>query len=310
MIKEITGALLLATIQATTIVRYSSYTKNVLLTGMSHTYATYEYDVNDNQTIESANYIQYQTIQGNQSADGINRMQQIILKKQRLLPPEREYITDYYIYTYIENRTEEIGYISRQIKGQIRPYEQNYYLSLSWDIAVTENYPTNQLIINMLNGYTPQTYSELNQACNTSNTGIQNPVWNPLNINNINDLTNVYQIYTGNGFQNTLYIAEHIVIEYDGNEIGNTTQPLIDVVSWPKEETYTINYEYLASTDQEVINIPDIMFTVLGMPFAWFSTAFNFTLFPNTPYAVNISHVLLGIAVACLAIFIIKRILK
>lgn len=60
----------------------------------------------------------------------------------------------------------------------------------------------------------------------------------------------------------------------------------------------------------EVIDIPGLIFTILGMPFAWMSTAFNFTLFPGTPYAINISHIVLAIVTAGILLFIIKKVLK
>lgn len=59
----------------------------------------------------------------------------------------------------------------------------------------------------------------------------------------------------------------------------------------------------------EVIDIAGLMFQILGMPFAWISMAFNFTLFPNTPYAVNISHLLLGLIVSLIAIVIFRIIM-
>ena len=52
------------------------------------------------------------------------------------------------------------------------------------------------------------------------------------------------------------------------------------------------------------------MFQILGMPFAWLSIAFDFTLFPNTPYAINISHILLGLIVSLIAIIIFKQLMK
>lgn len=59
-----------------------------------------------------------------------------------------------------------------------------------------------------------------------------------------------------------------------------------------------INYEY--------VNIPDIMFNVLTMPFAFISQAFNLTLFPGTPYAVNIGNLLLIIIGVAIMITLLK----
>lgn len=68
---------------------------------------------------------------------------------------------------------------------------------------------------------------------------------------------------------------------------------------------YTVEAVY-----QEVVDIPGLMFTILGMPFAWISQAFNFTIFPGTPYAVNISHVFLTVIVALILIVVIKKIVR
>lgn len=60
----------------------------------------------------------------------------------------------------------------------------------------------------------------------------------------------------------------------------------------------------------ETLDIAGLMFTILGMPFAWISTAFNLTLFPGTPYAINIATILFTVLGALIAIWIIKRFIK
>ena len=56
----------------------------------------------------------------------------------------------------------------------------------------------------------------------------------------------------------------------------------------------------------EVVDIPGTMFTVLGMPFTFVSQAFNLTIFPGTPYEVNISLLLLGVLAVGIFVFIVK----
>ena len=65
-----------------------------------------------------------------------------------------------------------------------------------------------------------------------------------------------------------------------------------------------------ATLDYEVIDLPGLMFDILGMPFAWLSIAFNFTLFEGTPYAINISTLLLGLLVSLIALIIFRIIMK
>lgn len=60
----------------------------------------------------------------------------------------------------------------------------------------------------------------------------------------------------------------------------------------------------------EIVDIPGLLLTILGMPFAFVSQAFDLTVFPGTPYAVNLSHIFLAIIAAGILIFIIKKVLK
>lgn len=76
-------------------------------------------------------------------------------------------------------------------------------------------------------------------------------------------------------------------------------------------QPYQLNaaYTYTAIT-YEVINIPDIMFTILTMPFTFISMCFNnLTLFPNTPYQVNIGNIVFTLLAVVIIIWIIKKIL-
>lgn len=60
----------------------------------------------------------------------------------------------------------------------------------------------------------------------------------------------------------------------------------------------------------EVIDIPGIMFQILTMPFTFISMAFNVTLFPGTPYSINISQLLLALMAVLVFVFIIKIIIS
>lgn len=76
----------------------------------------------------------------------------------------------------------------------------------------------------------------------------------------------------------------------------------IDTIPGPKITGYIIpnvnNYE--------VIDLPNLLFSILTMPFAFISQAFNLTLFPGTPYQINISNLFLTILAILIFVFIVK----
>lgn len=80
----------------------------------------------------------------------------------------------------------------------------------------------------------------------------------------------------------------------------NTDSSLQNIYSITTETT--INYD--------VIDLPNLMFTILTMPFSFVSQAFNLKLFPNTPYYIDVSSLFLAIVATMTFIFIIKLILN
>lgn len=70
---------------------------------------------------------------------------------------------------------------------------------------------------------------------------------------------------------------------------------------------YNINYTPI---EAEVIDIPGLCFSILGMPFTFISSAFNLTLFPGTQYQLNVSQLFLTILGLMIIVFIIKMYLK
>lgn len=79
---------------------------------------------------------------------------------------------------------------------------------------------------------------------------------------------------------------------------------------WTTLPTTTCTSTYASTTTTEIIDIPNLLWTILTMPFAFFSTAFNLTLFPNTAYQVNIGNVILSILAILILVFIIKLVIK
>lgn len=75
-------------------------------------------------------------------------------------------------------------------------------------------------------------------------------------------------------------------------------------------ERWEIILNITSVSDPSVIDIPGLMFTILTLPFTFFTQAFDLTLFSGTPYAINISDVLVAIICILLLIYIIKLIMS
>lgn len=78
-------------------------------------------------------------------------------------------------------------------------------------------------------------------------------------------------------------------------------------------DTYNINItgtNIIPDGTYEVIDIPGLMWEIITMPFAFVSQAFNLTLFPGTPYQLNISNLFLSIIAIFVFVGIISLFLK
>lgn len=64
----------------------------------------------------------------------------------------------------------------------------------------------------------------------------------------------------------------------------------------------------LPDTNYEVIDVPNVMYTILTMPFSFISTAFNLTVFPGTPYALNFGNLFLTIVAIFILLWLIKKV--
>lgn len=86
--------------------------------------------------------------------------------------------------------------------------------------------------------------------------------------------------------------------EYYNYNLG-TTEPWPDALVPCNFNDIDLYYITLYGTNiipdgtYEVIDLPGLMWQILTMPFAFVSQAFNLTLFPGTPYQVNISNLFL-----------------
>ena len=117
----------------------------------------------------------------------------------------------------------------------------------------------------------------------------------------------------------------YIAIEYIPMAEGSYTD-LTTNATWPWNSLQmiapTTNYNIRTTTlvitgtnvipdgNYEVIDIPGLMWEILTMPFAFVSQAFNLTLFPGTPYQLNISNLFLSICAVIVFIWLITFIIK
>lgn len=60
----------------------------------------------------------------------------------------------------------------------------------------------------------------------------------------------------------------------------------------------------------EVIDLPNIIFTILTMPFTFISQAFNLTLFEGTGYDFNVGNFMLGVLAVLILLWLIKTVVS
>ena len=81
----------------------------------------------------------------------------------------------------------------------------------------------------------------------------------------------------------------------------------------PNQDKHTLKIAgtgIIPNTNYEVIDVGGLMFDIVGMPFYFISTAFNLTLFPGTPYQINISSLFLSLIAVLVFIFLLRLLLK
>lgn len=136
----------------------------------------------------------------------------------------------------------------------------------------------------------------------------------------INDTNGQWQRFRGdwqsnyiiNNSRSTFYILQEYLYEIDTSPDSKTpNNPNGTNELWTHLEfNLTTEIPVEEPTDYEVVDIGGIMFDILTMPFTFVSRAFNITLFPNTPYQINLSGLFLSIFAALVFIWIMKRFIK
>lgn len=138
-----------------------------------------------------------------------------------------------------------------------------------------------------------------------------------------NDISNgqYYEEINFEVIQNTtMYIfIEYIpMIKANWYDPGNqTTEPYdlynvmnVDGEFFPVQYLKLSGTNYVANINYEVVDIPGLMWQILSMPFSFVSQAFNLTLFPGTPYQVNIANLFLSIVAIFVFTWLITLFLK
>lgn len=89
----------------------------------------------------------------------------------------------------------------------------------------------------------------------------------------------------------------------------NSYNNLIDNQIVPTNYWCTATWEE-ENINQEVVDIPGLMFTVLTLPFSFISQAFNLTIFPGTPYQINFTNLFMTVIAIFVLLWLIKHIFK
>lgn len=174
-----------------------------------------------------------------------------------------------------------------QIKRTIYQSTEN-----DWDqfigrqISKNQTWTTKQQIEDINNGFY---YTKEEEIITTINqTNINADITDDITINITPDNNNyIYIIYTPELIEQTVSEEKNIIANGYIVRYGTTPTKITGTNIIP-DGTY------------EIVDIPGMMFEILGMPFAFVSQAFNLTLFPGTPYQINIANLFLSI----IAIFV------
>ena len=244
-------------------------------------------------------------------AQAINNSSMLI--KQRVLEKYRgdssanseKYSSHFYIMINYENRALSLDYLLITIQGIL--YTQYQAQSYYMEYQTYTNLEQNTAIANYLNNQKYTTYNQYYAVEQMFESLLDNTT--PIPISSLDDLTEeTLQLHPQTSTNVGVIFA--IDIYYDDNAPLPVDEPINLQINYPKEIVYDINF--LADSDNatDIVDIPGLMFSILGMPFAWFSQAFNLTIFPGTLYEINLSHVFIAVVASLLLIVIIKKILK
>lgn len=186
--------------------------------------------------------------------------------------------------------------------------DQCYY---EYYVALQDN--TNEADFNDVFGMTTYNYQLIDSAQTTmegTGTQIENTNGSRLALNEFGNST-----YSNNNLQNQtgkvyVFMERTQMINYFASDLTVWNRGYDFFYSQPYTTTLDYNW-YVSAQDvgnYEVVDVQGLMLTILGMPMAWITQAFNFTLWPDTEYALNVGHILSAVIIASVIIIIIKKV--
>lgn len=231
--------------------------------------------------------------------------------------PQYNYrILNYHDYNSIRYETSAIIITEITTYSGITNNTIDYEISLMNNNDITE-YPTIEADIIQY-----KTNNDLSEYINQTNYAIIN---NQLAI--FTDITNNFSYTQTKNINNTVIDEEYNIstniqlnniwktymityIKYNQNQydelqvdsfaVGN------DLITMDNAEIFGNIY---TGGGYEYVDIPNLMFTILTLPFSFISQAFNLTLFPNTPYSINIGNLFLSVVAIILLMWLLQKII-
>lgn len=101
---------------------------------------------------------------------------------------------------------------------------------------------------------------------------------------------------------NSNYLDFYLPFEYTTR--GSETYPLWELRKITITNLSPITHNY------EVIDIPGLIFNIFALPFTFITKAFDLTIFPGTPYQLNLSNLLMIVLSGLTFLFLIKYLMR
>lgn len=274
--------------------------------------------------IEDANYTEdyYYNISANQTL--MNITGKVNCQEERLFSDDELVIRT-------NNRTTHYTSIFYWLEIDSTKYIENANLSLNLYLNITTRDQTHSIVLNYTTWYS--TTTQMQTYWQSVEDQVEDPEFNYTQITNLLNNQWGYQNTTTNGIkyaqeqtlqnitltqtllQGKNYIAVYIeptirvntyTPEYYLYDTITSNRPWANIVDY--SDTIKLNGTYdNTQYNYEVVDIPGMMFEILTMPFTFISMAFNLTLFPGTPYTLDVSNLFLTIIGILIFVWILKK---
>lgn len=236
---------------------------------------------------------------------------------------------NYYTNYFLLRNTTYVGDVSTNTS---RYYDE----SNVWQVNEITNYFDSVLNITLIN----TTFAQLNQEFNidinmyiSRDSQISNYIDLTLNANVWPTLNTLITNLENNTIESTKLTdidTSHTNTQYTNYDIQYSSGSILLA---PRETIYVVAYQNVRNNttingimgtnpslcrirgsvnvptnNYEIVDIPNVMYTILTMPFSFISTAFNLTVFPGTPYALNFGNLFLTIIAVFILLWLIKKV--